>query len=166
MQSKLLIFVALVALVVSFLGLFFFVFGANFGRGYGADDRVSRSLWFVLFVVPLIVASLTLGYALIFPELSVDGSKTKIVDLNVEKGESVFAAVLRVLDNDEKKVVEALAAEGGTMLQKDIRWKTGFSRVKTHRTLLRLAKRGIVSAEKYYNSKKIVLADWLKNNLA
>jgi len=47
------------------------------------------------------------------------------------------------------------------MLQKDIRWKTGLSRVKTHRILFRLAKRGIVSAEKYYNTNKIVLASWL-----
>ena len=47
------------------------------------------------------------------------------------------------------------------MLQKDIRWKTGLSRVKTHRILHRLAKRGIVSAEKYYNTNKITLADWL-----
>jgi uncharacterized membrane protein len=47
------------------------------------------------------------------------------------------------------------------MLQKDIRWKTGLSRVKAHRILFRLAKRGIVSIEKYYNTNKIMLADWL-----
>ncbi len=68
---------------------------------------------------------------------------------------------MRVLNDDERKVIETLVAEGGTMLQKDIRWKTGLSRVKTHRILFRLAKRGIVSAEKYYNTNKIVLADWL-----
>jgi len=69
--------------------------------------------------------------------------------------------MLRVLNDDERKVIETLAAEGGTMLQKDIRWKTGLSRVKTHRILFRLNKRGIVSAEKYYNTNKIKLADWL-----
>jgi len=79
----------------------------------------------------------------------------------VEKGESALGAVLRVLNDDEKKVIKTLVAEGGTMLQKDIRWKTGLSRVKTHRILFRLAKRGIVSAEKYYNTNKITLADWL-----
>jgi len=68
---------------------------------------------------------------------------------------------LRVLNEDERKVIEALVAEDGTMLQKDIRWKTGLSRVKTHRILFRLAKRGIVSAEKYYNTNRITLADWL-----
>jgi uncharacterized membrane protein len=65
------------------------------------------------------------------------------------------------LNEDERKVIETLVTGGGTMLQKDIRWKTGLSRVKTHRILHRLAKRGIVSAEKYYNTNKITLADWL-----
>lgn len=79
----------------------------------------------------------------------------------MEKGEPVLDAVLRVLNEDEKKIIETLVAEGGTMLQKDIRWKTGLSRVKTHRILFRLAGRGIVLAEKYYNTNKIVLASWL-----
>lgn len=47
------------------------------------------------------------------------------------------------------------------MFQKGIRWKTGLSWVKTHLILLMLAKRGIVSAEKYYNTNRITLADWL-----
>ncbi|MFB0567787.1 MAG: helix-turn-helix transcriptional regulator, partial [Candidatus Bathyarchaeia archaeon] len=69
-------------------------------------------------------------------------------------------------NDDERKIVETLVAEGGTMLQKDIRWKTGLSRVKTHRVLFRLAKRGIVTVEKYYNTNKITLADWLRRESA
>jgi uncharacterized membrane protein len=52
-------------------------------------------------------------------------------------------------------------AAGGTMLQKEISWKTGHSRVKTHRVLIRLIKRGVVSAEKYYNTNKISLSGFL-----
>jgi len=103
-----------------------------------------------------------LGYAVVFPELSEKKFKGKPSSVPiVEKGESSLEAVLRVLNDDERKVIETLVAEGGTMLQKDIRWKTGLSRVKTHRLLFRLAKRGIVSTEKYYNTNKIMLADWL-----
>jgi DNA-binding transcriptional regulator LsrR (DeoR family) len=47
------------------------------------------------------------------------------------------------------------------MLQKEISWETGFSRVKTHRVLARLIRRGVVIAEKYYNTNKITLADFL-----
>lgn len=163
MRSRTLIFILVISLMVSVLGLFFFVFEGGFGgRGHGMGAEVPQSFWFVLFVVPLIIAVSVFGYALVFPELSEDKLKGKPSSVpTVEKGESALDAVLRVLNEDERKVIEILVAEGGTMLQKDIRWKTGLSRVKTHRILLRLAKRGIVSAEKYYNTNRITLADWL-----
>jgi len=103
-----------------------------------------------------------LGYVLVFPELSEEKpEKESALVPSVERGETALDAVLRVLSEDERKVIETLIGEGGTMLQKDIRWKTSFSRVKTHRILFRLAKRGVVSAEKYYNTNRITLADWL-----
>jgi len=163
MRSGTLIFVLVVALAVSSLGLLFFGFEGGFGgRGYGMVADVPRSFWLVLFVVPLVVVVAVLGYTLVFPEFSGGKPEEKSSSVpTVEKGESALGAVLRVLNDDERKVVETLVGEGGMMLQKDIRWKTGLSRVKTHRVLFRLAKRGIVSAEKYYNTNKITLADWL-----
>ncbi len=163
MRSGTLIFILVVAVAVSSLGLLFFGFEGGFGgRGHWMVAEVPRSFWLVLFVVPLVVVVAVLGYALIFPEFSGGKPEEKPSHVpTVKKGESALGAVLRVLNDDERKVVETLVAEGGTMLQKDIRWKTGLSRVKTHRILFRLAKRGIVSAEKYYNTNKITLADWL-----
>ena len=162
MRSRTLIFILVVALAFSFLGLLFFGFEDGFGgRGHGMSVEVPRSFWLVLFVVPLVLVVAVLGYALVFPELSDEKPKQKPSVQTVEKEESALDAVLRVLNDDERKVIEILVAEEGTMLQKDIRWKTGLSRVKTHRILFRLAKRGIVSAEKYYNTNKITLADWL-----
>lgn len=163
MRSRTLIFILVISLMVSVLGLFFLVFEGGFGgRGHGMDAEVPQSFWLVLFVVPLVIAVSVFGYALVFPDLSEDQLKEKPSSVpTVEKGESALDAVLRVLNEDERKVIDTLVAEGGTMLQKDIRWKTGLSRVKTHRILLRLAKRGIVSAEKYYNTNRITLADWL-----
>ena len=163
MRSRTLFLILVVALVVSFLGLFIFGFEGGFGgRGHGMGAEVPRSFWLILFVVPLVVVVAVLGYALVFPELSDEKPKQKPSSVpTVQKGESALGAVLRVLNDDERKVIEILVAEGGTMLQKDIRWKTGLSRVKTHRILFRLAKRGIVSAEKYYNTNRITLADWL-----
>ena len=160
MRFKTLAFILAVTLAVSVLSLFIFAFEGGFGgRGHGMAPEVPQSLWLALFAAPLLIAVSVLGYSLVFPELSKKQSR-KTTSLEVEK-ESVIVAVLRVLNDDERKVIETLAAEGGKMLQKDIRWKTGLSRVKTHRILLRLTKRGIVSAEKYYNTNKIKLADWL-----
>jgi len=48
------------------------------------------------------------------------------------------------------------------MLQKDVTYELGFSRVKTHRTMVKLLQRGVVTAEKEYNTNRIELADWLK----
>ncbi len=163
MRSNTLIFILVVTILISVLGLFLFESDGGFdGRGHGMGAEVPRSFWLVLFVAPLVVAVTVLGYALVFPEISEEKSEGKPSSVPVvEKRESPLDAVLRVLSDDERKVIETLVAEGGTMLQKDIRWKTGLSRVKTHRILFRLAKRGIVSAEKYYNTNRVTLADWL-----
>ena len=168
MRSRTLFFILIVAFAASFLGFLFFVFEGDFGgRGHGMSAEFPRSFWLVLFVVPLFFVVALLGYTLVFPELSDEKSKQKPSSVPaVEKGESVLSAILRVLNDEEKKIVETLVVEGGTMLQKDIRWKTGLSRVKTHRVLFRLGKRGIVTAEKYYNTNKIKLADWLRKESA
>ncbi|MGD8505916.1 MAG: hypothetical protein PVF15_04555 [Candidatus Bathyarchaeota archaeon] len=163
MRSSTLIFILSIAFAFSVLGLFFFGFSGSFnGRGRGMSVEIPRSFWLVLFGVPLVVAVTALGYVLLFPELGEERLKEEIPSVPAgEKEESALNAILRVLNEDERKVIETLVAGGGTMLQKDIRWKTGLSRVKTHRILFRLGKRGIVTAEKYYNTNKIALADWL-----
>ena len=164
MRFRTLILVLVISLIISVIGLLVFVFEGRFGgRGRPMGVEVPRSLWLVLFVVPLVIVVAVFGYALVFPELSKDKLKEKPSSVpTVKEREPALDAVLRVLNDDERKVIETLVAEGGTMLQKDIRWKTGLSRVKTHRILFRLAKRGIVSAEKYYNTNRITLADWLR----
>ncbi len=162
MRSKALIIVTAFTLLVSVSGLLLFVLDGGFGgRGYGMGGEIPRPLWLVLFVVPLLVAFSILGYSLVFPDLSIKKPRQTTSHPIIKKDESALNAVLRVLNNDERRVIETLLNEGGIMLQKDIRWKTGFSRVKTHRILFRLTKRGIVSAEKHYNTNKIALAEWL-----
>ncbi|TET18828.1 hypothetical protein E3J74_09505 [Candidatus Bathyarchaeota archaeon] len=165
MRSKALIFFLAISFILTVLGFFLFTFEGGFGgRGHGMGDQIPQSFLLLLFFGPLVALLSVLGYTLIFPELGEGKPKVEPSSVpTVEKGESALSAVLRVLNEDERKVIEILVAEGGTMLQKDIRWKTGLSRVKTHRILFRLAKRGIVSAEKHYNTNKITLADWLKN---
>jgi uncharacterized membrane protein len=69
---------------------------------------------------------------------------------------------MRLLEPDERRVVEALVRAGGSMLQKDVTYELGFSRVKTHRTMVKLLQRGVVTAEKEYNTNRIELAEWLR----
>ncbi len=81
-------------------------------------------------------------------------------DGNVSRGRAVDVA-MRLLEPDEKRVVEALVAAGGSMLQKEISHELELSRVKTHRVLVRLIRRGVVTAEKYYNTNRIEISGWL-----
>lgn len=121
-------------------------------------------LWVPVVIVPLTFIAVVLGYYLIFPEISQKSQeplRTVEKVSQIEKASSLDT-VLKVLREDEKKVVETIVQAGGTMLQKDIARTTEFSRVKTHRILYRLSKRGIVTAEKYYNTYQISLADWLR----
>lgn len=83
------------------------------------------------------------------------------IDEETDRDQPIDIAI-RLLEPDERRVVKALRDSGGTMLQKDISHELGFSRVKTHRVLVKLIRRGIVTAEKYYNTNKIELVDWLK----
>ena len=84
-------------------------------------------------------------------------------DGSLRSQEAPIEVALRLLESDERKVVEAIIEAGGSLLQKEISWETSFSRVKTHRVLVRLIRRGVVTSEKYYNTNKITLAEWLFN---
>jgi len=78
-----------------------------------------------------------------------------------ENGNKAVEVAMRLLEPDEKKVMEALVAAGGSMLQKDLSHELDFSRVKIHRVLMRLIRRGVVTAEKHFNTNRIEIADWL-----
>ena len=93
------------------------------------------------------------------PEVKrLEESKTGDADSDVDP----LNITLRLLNDEEKKVVKALDEAGGTMLQKDISYELGLSRVKTHRTLAKLIDMDVVTAEKYFNTNRIRLADWLQ----
>ena len=61
---------------------------------------------------------------------------------------------LRLLNENEKLVVQSLIDHGGEMLQKDISYELDITRVQTHRILQSLINREIVTTEYHYNTKK------------
>jgi len=173
MRKALLVLITTLILV-SLAGLVLFYSSGGFGgRGYGAQNAQpsQRSVWLLLFAVPLGAALVVVVYWVLFPEIKVEKKPTAsdpfpsapvAIEIVSSEKSQALDAVLRVLNPDERKVVEALAtSEKGWLLQRDIRWKTGLTRVKTHRVLARLAARGIVKVEKYYNTNKVVLAGWV-----
>ncbi len=129
-----------------------------------------RTVGLVIFVVPLALAVAVAVYMVAFPEIKKTQLQTAtLTDQSsappVEQQRQALDAVLRVLNEDERKVVQAVAdSEKGSMLQKEIRWKTNLSRVKVHRVVSRLSERGIVKVEKQVNTNKVTLAEWISKN--
>jgi uncharacterized membrane protein len=114
-------------------------------------------VWIPIAIVPVSFSIGLLGYLALFPEIK----QKSLAKPEVPEKTQPLSAVMRVLRDDERKMVELLVSSGGKMLQRDLGRQAGFSRVKTHRILYRLATRGIVTAEKHYNTYEITLADWL-----
>jgi len=107
---------------------------------------------------------LTIGvvaYSLTFPEIVLE----KDEKINPEEGfPASFEGVMKVLREDERKVCMAVWKGGGTALQKDVRWMTELSKVKTHRVVARLASRGVITVEKGDKGNRLSLAPWLYKN--
>jgi uncharacterized membrane protein len=140
---------------VAYALIYFWVPSETPGRGFGT--AVQRYVWIPIAIVPVTFSIGLLAYLALFPEIK---QKT-LTKPEVPERTQPLSAVVRVLKDDEKKIVELLVNSGGKMLQRDLGRQAGFSRVKTHRILYRLATRGIVTAEKHYNTYEITLADWL-----
>lgn len=118
----------------------------------------------VLLVLLIILLVIIILYLVFFPRLeSVKSSasiQTKVEEISEEENKSLEVA-LKLMEPDERRVVETLIKAGGSMLQKDISYELKISRVKTHRILVKLINRGIVIAEKKFNTNNIKLAEWL-----
>lgn len=161
MRSRIAFLIIVPLLAISLFGLEYGFLNVT-GRGQGQGRMFPQPFWIGVVVIPIIVAIVVFAYIILFPELSKQKQTEKInKNYLVSDSELNIAGILRVLKEDEKRVVEVLIEEGGTMLQKDIRWKLKLSRVKIHRILSRLAERGIVKAEKHHNTNKITLVEWL-----
>jgi uncharacterized membrane protein len=134
----------------------------------------SRGLGQLLIPVAAVIAVLLIIIIviLLFPRLR-NVKSSKPIEAKVKKIEEGKAAeknatekpldvTLRLLSEDERRIVELLVKNGGQMLQKDISYELKLNRVKTHRVLVGLIERGVVGAEKHFNTNMITLAEWLR----
>lgn len=80
-----------------------------------------------------------------------------VESVDVEKIE----VAMRLLNPNERLVVESLLSHDGEMLQKDIHYELDLTRVQAHRIVQTLVQRDIVSVQDHYNTKKIIIAEWL-----
>jgi uncharacterized membrane protein len=142
------------------------------GTGQTAVQNPALPVFGVAFVILIgvaVVGVAGLAYYVALPEIKTGAAP--IVCETVQETSVVqeqkaactpLESVVKTLSDDERKVVDVLAAHEGKYLQKYIRSETGLSRLQTHRIVARLAERGIVTLEKTGNTNQVLLADWLK----
>jgi len=113
----------------------------------------------LLFLSTVLASVVGVIYFLVLPEM-----KTYYAPGN-GNGRENTAVVLKTLKPEERSIVNALDAHGGTYLQKYITREAGLSRLKTHRVVAALSERGIVQVEKYGNTNQVKLAKWFHDGI-
>ncbi len=156
----------LLALAITSILIALALYPEDMGRGRG-DGMGLMGNFLLISVIPIgaIIGALALVlYYIILPEMPY--VKTKEESKSIEEKSDQKTSAVKSLDSmmsffdaDEKRVIEVLKEAGGSMLQKEITWKTGYSKVKTHRIVHRLAKRGILEVEEYFNTNKVKIKD-------
>jgi uncharacterized membrane protein len=110
------------------------------------------------FTAALILAGVVTG-ALVFYLMA---ERVEVKQHNVEKTVQI---VLKFLGEDEQVVVRKMLQNNGQVAQAELSRIENISRVKAHRIVMRLQKRGIVEVRKYGKVNFISLAPELKEGL-
>ena len=126
---------------------------------HGDTSGNSALLWIIIILLVIIIAYLwfTGGRRQPIKATPVQDPQNDPPNIETDK----IDVALRLLNDHEKQIVQALIDNGGEMLQKDISSELDLTRVQTHRAIQSLIERDIVSAEDHFNTKKITLRDWL-----
>ena len=122
----------------------------------------------IIEIIPILLGFVIVLLVFIIVYLWINQNKDRNPE-KINETESKFEAgnldkidvAIRLLNDNEKMIVQALIDNGGEMLQKDISTEQGLSRVQTHRSIQSLIERDMVTTEDYFNTKKVTLSNWL-----
>jgi hypothetical protein len=143
-------------LVLAIFPLRLFMMNWNLG---GRAMIIGPSMFPVMFWASLVftliaVAVGVIGYNVLLPKINP-------TPMNERAPVDYRDAVLRLLKDDERQVVEALAKSGGVAYQRDLQHTIGFSKVKTHRVIARLAERRLLDVTPAGKTNQIRIPSWL-----
>ena len=178
MKSKTwMLIISIIALVVFALVIIYGFTAAP--HGAGSQDRSHPAIPIYIISISgivLIIALVPLFYYVIYSGLEKNYEKnmeilSKIVGDN-NKAESKDSnkanctkVILNFMSYGEKKVIDKLIEQNGTALQSEISRIEGMGKVKTHRVVKDLERKGVIAIEKYGNTNRINLTESVSNIL-
>lgn len=138
--------------------------------GSGGPNGLTRAMpgWVWGAVVALLVLTALglagLGYYMAYPEIGPGPTPQPAAPGAEPEGNPRIGwdVLMRTSKPEERKVLEALSAHGGSYLQKFVVKEAGLSRLQTHRIVSRLAERGVVNVERSGNTNLVSLATWIR----
>jgi predicted transcriptional regulator len=124
--------------------------------------------------IVLIVAIIPISYYFISLRLEKKLEKNMIVILRlIKKNNSVSAKspteisdrniILKFLNLDERKVIEKLIEAKTDVLQSEISQIKGMTKLKTHRAVKDLERKGVIKRESYGKTHRIILSEDIKD---
>jgi predicted transcriptional regulator len=177
-NSKLLLPISLMAVIVIILIVAYSIF-QNFTNhsleGGGLCPRMVPNYLLWLSLILMVVIIVPVSYYVISKRLEEKMEKnlnaiTKMVDHKVKSGikkEDLKinnnGSILKLLNANEKKVVEKLIENKGSALQSEVSRMEGMTKLKTHRAVKELERKGIVKLEQYGKTNRIILSEDIKD---
>lgn len=152
---------------ISSIGTFLphqFMMSGNPGMMGERSGVMEGFLWPTVLTASISVVVVVLAYVVAFPSIKYGNISKATDEANIPNASGLepLDIVMRVAKADERAVLEVLKTSGGICLQKDITYKAGLSKLKTHRIVARLAERGIIQVKKAGKTNEITVPSWLR----
>jgi uncharacterized membrane protein len=171
-KNRLLLPISLIAVIIIILILAYSIF-KNFNTqslyGQGLCPRMVPNYMLWLSLILMVVIIVPISYYVISKRLEEKMEKnlsaiTKLVNHKIRQGvkkeilwTSNNESILKLLNPNEKKVVEKIIENDGSALQSEISRMEGMTKLKAHRAVKELERKGIVTLKQYGKTNKILL---------
>ena len=174
--KKGMLIISIFALIIFFIVIIYGLTAAPHGDG-GQDRSHPLIPTYILSIssIILIIALIPLFYYIIYASLERNYEKnmeilSKTVGVNNSENNEISKTnitklLLKFLSYNEKKVINKLIEQKGSVLQSEISRMGGMGKVRTHRTITELKKKEIVTVESHGKTNRITLTDDAKNVL-
>ena len=179
MKTKnLLLAISIIALIAFFVILMYGIFAAP--HGTGAEERGHPAIpTYIISIasIILILGLIPLFYYIIYTGLEKNyekkmeilsktmGNSKEISEVTDDCKKDFTNVILKFLSYNEKKVLNKLIEQKGSILQSEISRLESMGKVKTHRVIKDLQRKGIIVVEKYGNTNRISLSESLSKIL-